>query len=104
MMTYVKSSIEEKPDFVTLHTGTDDLRSNADPEGVANSIVDVTAKGKWFGSSCFCYITAAWQVKWERNSSKWKDEKTMYGEKYLLLRALKFQSKLSSKWQETPSK
>ena len=57
-MTYAKSTIEEKPDFVILHTGTNDLRSNANHEEVANSIIDVAVKGKWFGSSCFCYITA----------------------------------------------
>ena len=32
MMTYVKPTIEEKPDFIMLRTGTNDLRSNADPE------------------------------------------------------------------------
>ena len=39
--TNVKPTIEEKPDFIILHTGTNDLRSNADPEEIANSIVDV---------------------------------------------------------------
>ena len=41
MMTYIELTIEEKPDFIILHTGTNDLRSNADPEEIANSIVDV---------------------------------------------------------------
>ena len=58
MMTYAKPTIEEKPDFVILHTGTSNLRSNANHEEIANSIADVAVKGKWFGSSCFCYITA----------------------------------------------
>ena len=31
MMTSVKATIEEKSDFMILHTGTNDLRSNADP-------------------------------------------------------------------------
>ena len=46
MMTYAKSAIEEKPDFLILHTGTNDLRSNANHEEVANSIIDVAVKGK----------------------------------------------------------
>ena len=41
MMTYVKPTIEEKPGFIILHTGTNDLRSNADSKEIANSIVDV---------------------------------------------------------------
>ena len=31
MTTYIKPKIEEKPDFIILHTGTNDLRSNANP-------------------------------------------------------------------------
>ena len=38
MMTYVKPTIEEKPDFIILHTETNNLRSNADPEEIADSI------------------------------------------------------------------
>ena len=37
MMTYAKSIV---------HTGTNDLRSNANHEEVANSIIDVAVKGK----------------------------------------------------------
>ena len=46
MMTYVKLTIEEKPDFIILHAGTNDLRSNADPEEIVNSIVDVAVSSK----------------------------------------------------------
>ena len=35
MMTYVKPTIEEKPDFI-LYTGTNEFRSNAKPEEIAN--------------------------------------------------------------------
>ena len=50
MMPYVKPTIEEKPNFVILHTGTNDPRSNADPEDIANSIVDVAVSCKENGS------------------------------------------------------
>ena len=46
MMTYIELTIEEKPDFIILHTGTNDLRSNADPEEIANNIVDVAVSCK----------------------------------------------------------
>ena len=46
MMNYVKPMIEEKPEFIILHTGTNDLRSNADPEEIANNIVDVAVSCK----------------------------------------------------------
>ena len=46
MMTYVKPAIEEKPDFIILHTGTNDLRSNDNPEEIANSIVGVAVSCK----------------------------------------------------------
>ena len=49
-MTYVKPTIEEKPDFIILYTGTNDLRSNVDPEKVANSIVDVAVYCRGNGS------------------------------------------------------
>ena len=49
-MTYVKPTIEEKPDFIILYTGTNDLRSNADPEKVANSMVDVAVYCRGNGS------------------------------------------------------
>ena len=42
MMTYIKPTIEQKPDFIILHTGNN-LRSNANPEEIANSIVDVAS-------------------------------------------------------------
>ena len=41
MMTYVKPAIEEKTDFIILHTGTNDLRPNDNLEEIANSIVGV---------------------------------------------------------------
>ena len=41
-MTYIKPTIEQKPDFIILHTGNS-LRSNANPEEIANSIVDVAS-------------------------------------------------------------
>ena len=50
MMTYVKPTIEEKPDFIILHTGTNDLISNPDPEEIANSIVDIAVSCKENGS------------------------------------------------------
>ena len=50
MMTYVKPTIEEKPDFIILYTGTNNLRSNTDPEEIANSIVDVAIYCKENGS------------------------------------------------------
>ena len=46
MMNYVKPMIEEKPEFIILHNGTNDLRSNADPEEIANNIVDVAVSCK----------------------------------------------------------
>ena len=49
-MTYVKPTIEEKPDFIILHTGTNDLISNPDPEEIANSIVDIAVSCKENGS------------------------------------------------------
>ena len=48
-MTCVKTTIEDKPDFIILHTGTNDLRSNADPEEIANSIIDVAVFCKEYG-------------------------------------------------------
>ena len=41
MMIYVKPTIEEKPDFIILHT--------ADPEEVANNLVDVAVSCKGNG-------------------------------------------------------
>ena len=38
-MTYVKPSIEEKADFIILHTGKNDLRWNDGPEEISNNIV-----------------------------------------------------------------
>ena len=35
----VRVERSEKPDFIILHTGTNDLRSDADPEVIANSIM-----------------------------------------------------------------
>ena len=46
IMTYVIPTIEGKPDFIILHTGTNNLISNADPEEIANSIVDVAVSFK----------------------------------------------------------
>ena len=40
MMTCIKSTVKDKPDFIILHTGTNDLKSNADPEEIVNTIVD----------------------------------------------------------------
>ena len=50
MMTFVKPTIEEKPDFIILHTGTNDLRSNANLEEIASIIVDVAVSCKENGS------------------------------------------------------
>ena len=38
-VTYVKPSIEEKADFIILHTGKNDLRWNDGPEEISNNIV-----------------------------------------------------------------
>ena len=46
MMNYAKPMIEEKPDFTILHTGINDLRSNTDPEEIANGIVDAVVSCK----------------------------------------------------------
>ena len=50
MITCVKLTIEEKPDFMTLFSGPNYLRSNGDPEEIANSIVDVAVSWKENGS------------------------------------------------------
>ena len=42
--------MQNQRDFIILHTGTNDLRSNADPEEVANSIVDVAVYCRENGS------------------------------------------------------
>ena len=63
MMTYVKPTIEEKPDFIILRTGTNDLRSNADPEQIANSIVDVAVSCKENGSEVIVSVILPRRVK-----------------------------------------
>ena len=63
MMPYVKPTIEEKPNFVILHTGTNDPRSNADPEDIANSIVDVAVSCKENGSKKVVSAILPWRDK-----------------------------------------
>ena len=41
-----KPTTEENSDFIILHTGTNNLRSNADPEEIANIIVGVAVSCK----------------------------------------------------------
>ena len=74
MMTYVKPTIEEKPDFIILHTGTNDLRSNADPEEIANSIVDVAVSCKENGLEVV--VSAIWPRR-----SKLNEKGTVANEK-----------------------
>ena len=50
MMTFVKPTIEEKPDFIILHTGTNNLRSNVNLEAIASIIIDVDVSCKENGS------------------------------------------------------
>ena len=38
---YIKPTISRKPDIVTLHIGTNDLKSNQNPSDIANEIVNL---------------------------------------------------------------
>ena len=64
-----------------LHTGTNDLRSNADPEEIANSIVDVAASGKENGSEV---VASAALPRRHKSNEKGTVVKTVYGEERLL--------------------
>ena len=56
MSTYVKPTLEEKPDTIILHMGTNDLRSEDEPDKIANYIVDVAVACKQTG--CEVIISA----------------------------------------------
>ena len=56
MSTYVKPTLEEKPDTIILHMGTNDLRSEDEPDKIANDIVDVAVACKQTG--CEIIISA----------------------------------------------
>ena len=49
MSTYVKPTLEEKTDTIILHTRTNDLRSEDEPDKIANDIVDVALACKQTG-------------------------------------------------------
>ena len=49
MSTYVKPTLEEKTDTIILHTRTNDLRSEDEPDKIANDIVDVAVACKQTG-------------------------------------------------------
>ena len=56
MSTYVKPTLEEKPDNIILHMGTNDLRSEDEPDKIANDIVDAAVACKQTG--CEVIISA----------------------------------------------
>ena len=41
MKTYIQPPLKRDPDRVTIHVGTNDLRSGQDPETVAKNIIDI---------------------------------------------------------------
>ena len=41
MMTYIKPPLKWNPDRFIIHLGTNDLRSNQEPETIARNIVEV---------------------------------------------------------------
>ena len=105
-MTYVKTTIEEKPDFILLHSGTNDLRSNADPEEITNGIVDVAVSCKENGSEVI--VSAILPRRYKLNekgtvvNEKTKElclEKNIY-----FLEHRNFNPKVSCEWQQSPSK
>ena len=56
MSAYVKPTLEEKPEAIILHMGTNDLRSEDEPDKIANDIVDVAVACKRTG--CEIIISA----------------------------------------------
>ena len=56
MSSYVKPTLEEKPDITILHMGTNNLSSEGEPDKIANNIVDVAVACKQTG--CEVIISA----------------------------------------------
>ena len=56
MSIYLKPTLEEKPDTIILHMGTNDLRSEDEPDKIANDIVDAAVACKQTG--CEVIISA----------------------------------------------
>ena len=105
MMTDVKPTIEEKPDFIILHTRTNNLRSNTDPEEIANSIVNVAVSCKENVSEVVVSAILPRRDKLNEKGTVVNEKtKELCLEKKLLLRASEFQSKVSSELQQTLSK
>ena len=46
MMTYIKPPLKYNPNHFIIHVGTNDLRSNQDPETIARNIVKVACNSK----------------------------------------------------------
>ena len=46
MMTYVIPPLKRNPDRFIIHVGTNDLRSNQDPETIGRNIVEVVYNSK----------------------------------------------------------
>ena len=46
MMKYIKHPLKHNPDCFIIHVGTNNLRSNQDPETIARNIVEVTNNSK----------------------------------------------------------
>ena len=46
MKDHIKPTLREKPDFIVLHVGTNDLVSDRPPDLIAKSIVDVASSMK----------------------------------------------------------
>ena len=105
-MTYVKTTIEEKPDFIILHSGTNDLRSNADPEEITNGIVDVAVSCKENGSEV---IVSAILPRLDKLNEKGtvvneKTKELCLEKNIYFLEHRNFNPKVSCEWQQSPSK
>ena len=65
--TYVKPTIEEKPDSVILHRGTNDLRSDDESNRIIRDIVNVATECKQTGCdvtiSALLHIEINWTLK-----------------------------------------
>ena len=46
MVTYIKPPLKRNPDHFMIHAGTNDLRSNQDPETIARNIAEVANNRK----------------------------------------------------------
>ena len=46
MKTYIQPPLKRDPDRVIIHVGTNDLRSNQDPETIAKNIIDIAKSSK----------------------------------------------------------